>query len=59
MGIFGKPKGERGQVEVTTTTTTTTVTARNFGFGGGEEELMKQADLGAWKQVGSSACNRG
>ena len=47
MGIFGKPKGERGQVEVTTTTTTTTVTARNFGFGGGEEELMKQADLEA------------
>ena len=47
MGIFGKPKGERGQVEVTTTTTTTTVTARNFGFGGGEEELMKETDLGA------------
>ena len=47
MGIFGKPKGERGQVEVTTSTTTTTVTARNFGFDGGQEELMAEADSGA------------
>merc|ERR1712216_1062501 len=54
MGIFGKPKGERGQVEVTTTTTTTTVTARNFGFGGGEEELMKQADLNEFLELAQS-----